>query len=85
MGSERYGLTATRKSPEYVCSPHSASVRPFHSSRGTHVDFPPLIPDPQVVHDRRLVQVGQVGNVFGAVKVGWVDAREEVGFDAAHL
>lgn len=51
----------------------------------THVDVSALEAQAEVVHDRGLVEVRQVGNVAHAVKVGRVDARQEVRLDCARL
>ena len=59
----RYGLTATRKRPDQVCGVRRARLR------STHVDLIALEPLAEVVHDRRLVEMRQVGDVLDAFKL----------------
>lgn len=71
--------------PKLVSTLLSGQAAARDAVRATHVDVAALVAEAEVVDDRGLVEVGEVGNVVCAVKVGRVDAGEEVRFDGAHL
>ena len=91
MGKERYGLTATRKGPEYVChydmgvcaegGHASARMRSVWCRGGepgataTHVYHLGSVALAEVVDDAGLVQKGQVCNVLDAVEL-WMRVNE---------
>lgn len=71
--------------PKLVSTLLSSWPQHIEAVRATHVDVAALVAEAEVVDDRGLVEVGEVGNVVCAVKVGRVDAGEEVRLDGAHL
>jgi hypothetical protein len=68
MGRVQYGFTATRNSPEYVYEGQRA-----HGAGPTHIYEIRLVSRLQVVYDRRLVEVGQLGHVVGLVELCRID------------
>ncbi|KAF2646480.1 hypothetical protein P280DRAFT_12060 [Massarina eburnea CBS 473.64] len=82
MGSGQYGLMVTKNKPEYVW----IVSRSFTPGEGfAYVYQVGLVPHVQIVDDRRLVQMRELGHVVGLVELGRIDLVDRVGLDLVLL